>query len=84
MREQLAKAAWKAIQSSEDSANAEKIALGEGSFVMVELVSALADSQDKAILAEVKKVLGDKATLAKLEASDRSGTDLLVQRLKAL
>lgn len=80
LRTAFAKAAWKAI-NSEDKENAVKIALGEGTFVIAELVQALADAEEKE---EVKKVLGKKDVLDRLEASERNGSSLLLEKIRAL
>lgn len=78
LRTDLAKAAWESITSSEG--NALDIALGEGTFVMAELVQALIDSGAGG---EVKKVFGKKE-IEQLEASQRNGAGLLVEKLKGL
>ena len=78
LRKNLAKAAWESITSSEG--NALDIALGEGTFVMAELVQALIDSGAGG---EVKKVFGKKE-IEQLEASQRNGAGLLVEKLKGL
>ena len=80
LRTAFAKAAWKAI-NSEDKGNAVKIALGEGTFVIAELVQALVDAGAQE---DVKKVLGAKDVISQLEASERNGAGLLVEKLKAL
>jgi pumilio family protein 6 len=78
LRKDLAKAAWESIISSEG--NALDIALGEGTFVMAELVQALVDSGESA---EIKKVFGKKE-ISQIEASTRNGAGLLAEKLKAL
>jgi pumilio family protein 6 len=78
LRTELAKAAWKSINS--ESGNALNIALGEGTFVMAELVQALIDA---GLGADVKKVLGEKE-IGEIEASTRNGAGLLVEKLRAL
>ena len=77
LRTQFARAAWKANTAE----NLVDVALGEGTFVVAELVQALVDAGDSA---EVKKELGTKEVIAQLEASTRSGIKLLVEKLKAL
>jgi len=78
LRQQLAKAAWKSITS--EQGNALNIALGEGTFVMAELVQALVDAGEGS---SVKKVLGEKE-IGEIEASTRNGAGLLVEKLRAL
>jgi hypothetical protein len=56
------------------------IALGEGTFVMAELVQALVDSGEGA---EIRKVFGKKE-ISQIEASTRNGAGLLAEKLKAL
>lgn len=80
MRLAFAKAAWTAINAEEEE-NAVKIALGEGTFVIAELVQALVEAGEAG---QVKKVLGRKEVLGQLEASDRNGAGLLLEKLKAL
>jgi pumilio family protein 6 len=79
LRTELAKAAWASI-ISENPENALDIALGEGTFVVAELVQALADG---GMGGEVKKVLGKKE-ISQIEASTRNGAGLLVEKLRAL
>lgn len=79
LRTELAKAAWASIVS-ENPQNALDIALGEGTFVVAELVQALADA---GMGGEVKKVLGKKE-ISQIEASTRNGAGLLVEKLRAL
>jgi len=63
-----------------ESGNALNIALGEGTFVMAELVQALIDA---GMGSDVKKVLGEKE-IGEIEASTRNGAGLLVEKLRAL
>jgi pumilio family protein 6 len=78
LRTNLAKAAWKSITAEPE--NALNIALGEGTFVMAELVQALVDAGEGSL---VKKVFGEKE-IGEIEASQRNGAGLLVEKLRAL
>lgn len=55
--------------------------MGEGTFVIAELVQALVDAGETEM---VKKVLGGKGVISQLEGCERNGAGLLVEKLKSL
>lgn len=85
LRVNLAEAIWRAITSvaAGGEENVLRVACGEATFVLAELVQAINENQSE-IKAEVKRVLGSESALQQIEASVKKGAALLAEKIRAM
>jgi hypothetical protein len=91
LRSDLAVATWRALSSDEAGGdeNVLRVAKGDATFVLVELVQAIAiasasSNASEEVKEEVKRVLGSQAAMKEIEGSGKNGAGLLVEKIKAL
>lgn len=89
LRLNLAVGIWNALvsEAAGGEENALRVACGDATFVLVELVEAVGSSNsggDEGTAEDIKRVLGSDEAVKQIEASEKNGAGLLVEKIRAL